>query len=266
MTTVLRYIGCKRLNLADDTRFNIDTYCEPFSGGFTTGFILLAQGFKGTCVLNDINESLIKFWTTLRDFPDELYKLCDALFKVMSNEQYVDDKKQILYRYITQGDELEQVAARYVYLESKKLKGVCFSQTGMRLSIEDFRYFSELLKRCVIMNSSYEDVLCQCDSVHTYFLIDPPYDIGAVEYYYGEGTVFFYHRGLRDAVQALQGKWLVTYNDSEYIRELYQGFNCTRVERRYFNNVYGELYISNYDYKHVLYNKKALPRMKVGGV
>jgi len=51
-----------------------------------------------------------------------------------------------------------------------------------------------------------------------------------------------------------QGKWLVSYNDCEFIRELYKDFNIEAVSRinnlaqRYDNGCeYAEVLISNYD-------------------
>jgi DNA adenine methylase len=62
------------------------------------------------------------------------------------------------------------------------------------------------------------------------------------------------HTRLRDTLAACQGKWLVSYNDCEFIRELYQGFCIESVSRlnnlaqRYDNGCeYAEVLISNYD-------------------
>ncbi|MPL76150.1 hypothetical protein SDC9_21995 [bioreactor metagenome] len=62
------------------------------------------------------------------------------------------------------------------------------------------------------------------------------------------------HVRLRDTLAGCQGKWLVSYNDCEFIRELYQDFSIKAVSRinnlaqRYENgSEYAEVLISNYD-------------------
>lgn len=62
------------------------------------------------------------------------------------------------------------------------------------------------------------------------------------------------HARLRDTLVTCQGKWLVSYNDCEFIRELYKDFNIEAVSRinnlaqRYNNGCeYAEVLISNYD-------------------
>lgn len=61
-------------------------------------------------------------------------------------------------------------------------------------------------------------------------------------------------RRLRDTLKGCQGKFLVSYNDCEFIRELYQDFRIEAVNRlnnlaqRYDNGCeYAEVLISNYD-------------------
>ena len=62
------------------------------------------------------------------------------------------------------------------------------------------------------------------------------------------------HQRLRDALADCMGKWMVSYNDCEFIRELYQDFRIESVSR--LNNLaqrydsgceYAEVLISNYD-------------------
>lgn len=62
------------------------------------------------------------------------------------------------------------------------------------------------------------------------------------------------HVRLRDVLGGIQGKWLLSYNDCAYIRELYEGYQIETVKR--LNNLaqrynqgeeYAEVFISNYD-------------------
>lgn len=62
------------------------------------------------------------------------------------------------------------------------------------------------------------------------------------------------HYRLRDTLASCLGKWMVSYNDCEFIRELYKDFNIEAVSRinnlaqRYDNGCeYAEVLVSNYD-------------------
>lgn len=93
-------------------------------------------------------------------------------------------------------------------------------------------------------------------SVHTPVDIycNPPYSMTAGHY-----AVEFKrsdHKRLRDKLAASRGKWMVSYNDCEFIRELYSGYYITSVTR--INNLaqrydggceYPEVIITNYDPK-----------------
>ena len=86
------------------------------------------------------------------------------------------------------------------------------------------------------------------------YYCDPPY-------YETEGhyAVVFRkedHKRLRDTLKSCKGKWMVSYNDCEYIWELYAGFHILSVTR--INNLaqrydggceYPEVIITNYDPK-----------------
>ncbi len=56
------------------------------------------------------------------------------------------------------------------------------------------------------------------------------------------------HIRLRDTLSAIKGKFLLSYNDDKFIRELYKGVKIEAVERQ--NNIAGgrfkELIITNY--------------------
>jgi DNA adenine methylase len=106
----------------------------------------------------------------------------------------------------------------------------------------------------VIENKDFEALIRQYDRPDAFFYCDPPYfeteDHYAVEFKKED------HVRLRDTLVKCEGNWLVSYNDCEYIRELYKDFNIESVTR--INNLaqrydagceYVELLISSYDTK-----------------
>lgn len=108
------------------------------------------------------------------------------------------------------------------------------------------------LSDTVIENKDFEALIRQYDRESAFIYCDPPYymteDHYAVEFPKQD------HVRLRDALAACRGKWMVSYNDCAYIRELYRDYHITAVTRinnlaqRYDNGCeYPELIITNYD-------------------
>lgn len=115
---------------------------------------------------------------------------------------------------------------------------------------------SHRLSETVIENKDFEALIRQYDRDSAFFYCDPPY-------YETEGhyEVVFRkedHMRLRDTLKACRGKWMVSYNDCEFIRELYDGYYITAVTR--LNNLaqryeggceFPEVIITNYDPKEM---------------
>ncbi len=111
---------------------------------------------------------------------------------------------------------------------------------------------SRRLADTVVENKDFEALIRQYDRDHAFFYCDPPY-------YETEGhyAVVFRkddHVRLRDTLAESQGKWMVSYNDCDYIRDLYQDFHIigtTRINnlaQRYDGGCeFPELIITNYD-------------------
>lgn len=115
---------------------------------------------------------------------------------------------------------------------------------------------SHRLSETVIENKDFEALVRQYDRDNAFFYCDPPY-------YETEGhyEVVFRkedHMRLRDTLKACRGKWMVSYNDCDFIRELYDGYYITAVTR--LNNLaqryeggceFPEVIITNYDPKEM---------------
>ena len=111
---------------------------------------------------------------------------------------------------------------------------------------------SRRLANTVVENKDFEALIRQYDRDGAFFYCDPPY-------YETEGhyAVVFRkedHARLRDTLAACRGKWMVSYNDCEFIRDLYAGYTITAVTR--INNLaqrydggceFPEVIITNYD-------------------
>ena len=88
------------------------------------------------------------------------------------------------------------------------------------------------LARVYVENVPYQKMIRKADREHTFFYIDPPYY--GFEDYYGKGVFDrkdFEH--LKDILSQIKGKFLMSINDTEEIRELFKSFKLERVKTVY---------------------------------
>lgn len=108
---------------------------------------------------------------------------------------------------------------------------------------------SNRLKKVVIENVDFAQLLKTYDRDDALFYLDPPY-YNAENYY--QGFKKEDHQRLKESVSQIKGKFLLSYNDCENIREMYKEYKIIEVERQ--DNIttkrgsrrYKELIIKNY--------------------
>ena len=137
-------------------------------------------------------------------------------------------------------------------LTSTKIKGRILSTDSERVVL-----LSTILNNALITNQDYQKVIeKEGDSV--FIFLDPPYYSATKSALYGKnGNLHkvFDHKRLADTLKKSNHKWLITYDDSEYIKELYSFANITQWNLTYGmrnvdksgNQIGKELFISNYN-------------------
>ncbi len=106
------------------------------------------------------------------------------------------------------------------------------------------------LKNTYVENLSFEKIIDKYDREHTCFFADPPYvELAGYSNEFGEKE----HILLKDKLVELKGKFILTINDHEKVREWYKQFNLKEVEVNYSvsreqkaRGRYKELIITNY--------------------
>jgi DNA adenine methylase len=232
-----------------------ERYIEVFGGG---GWIMFAKppgnDFE---VYNDFNGLLVNLYRCVRDKPR---KLMAELQYVLNSREDFELVRNTLARDSSASD--VQKAAwfyqliRYSYASS--LDSFGSQPHDMRANFPLIEQAHRRLAKVVVENKDFEKLIRQYDRPVSFFYCDPPYH--ATESYYknvGEdGFTEKDHIRLRDALMGIQGKFLLSYNDDEFIRELYdapgiQLFSTTRInniKQRYDPNAqFAELLIGNYD-------------------
>ncbi|MPM90791.1 hypothetical protein SDC9_137913 [bioreactor metagenome] len=150
-----------------------------------------------------------------------------------------------------------QRAARYLYLIRVSYGAKITSFGGKNRDIADVKslyLIRERLAKVLIENKSFADLIQLHDGEGTLFYCDPPYH--KTEKYYDTGNFVFddgQHRALKELLSNIKGRFILSYNDDEFIRELYKNFYIEEVQRSNnlsmrsgANKVYKELIIKNY--------------------
>ena len=112
--------------------------------------------------------------------------------------------------------------------------------------------FIDVSKRIELNNLSYEEIIGKYDSKDTFFFFDPPYYMNKTDGYYRANCEYFYHKEFAERVKQIKGKFLITYNISDYISEL---FNEYRQDSYTANKYKKTLYIRNFDIDENIWSK-----------
>jgi DNA adenine methylase len=83
--------------------------------------------------------------------------------------------------------------------------------------------YKEYLKGVSLETKDYANIIKQHDGADTFFFIDPPYENTSSSLGYAEDKGFDFQR-LRETLEKVKGKFLMTLNDSPNIRKIFQQF------------------------------------------
>lgn len=238
-------------------------YREPFIGGGSVLFAL--YGDFGTSVsnywINDLNYDLYCFWKIARDCNDELVD------KIRHLKNKIPDGRE-LYHYLRQPENMRtdfDLAVRFFIMNRITFSGVVdsggysaqsFNGRFTESSIERLSFIDAVLQDVEISHGDYVELL-EAPGDDVFIFLDPPYYTATNSRLYGvkgELHTGFDHERFAADMQACKHKWLITYDDSDYIRELFDFADIVPWNLQYGMNNYKqdtaakgkELFIKNY--------------------
>lgn len=224
-----------------------DRYIEVFGGA---GWVLFAKDRHAKLeVYNDADGHLVNLYRCIKHHCSEFQR--ELEFVLNSRELFFDSLQQLNTRGMTD----IQRAARYytVIRTSYGADRRTFGMRGRNISkmMEALPEIQERLSCVVIENRDFEAIIKAYDRSNALFYLDPPY-YGA-EKHYDHGFAEADHIRLHASLNDIRGRFVLSYNDSDFVRMLYEGYRIKAVER--LNNLtakhtagekYGELIIRNY--------------------
>ena len=269
----LRYPGGKSRALKQilpHVPLNISEFREPFVGGGSVFFAIrsLFQDRIKSYWINDLNYDLYCFWKEVRDSTPNLVATLRkthitttdgrALFaELTAAKDLLSQNQKALSEF--------QRAVRFFILNRITFSGIVdsggYSQSAYEKrftdsSIERVKNISPYLSGAKITNGDYTEVLCQ-DGEDVFIFLDPPYWKATESKLYGvRGTLHtaFDHAQFAENMRKCPHKWLITYDDSPVIRELFDFAEIQEWTLQYGMNNYrktsaakgNELFIKNY--------------------
>lgn len=251
--STLKSIGMKKyldilpeLERVKEQGINITTYCEPFAGSFNVGLKVGGYGLGLKLVLNDLDSFIYDYWICIKENPKKMYDRIVNLSDKLNNTDENDEILHILAVNKHSSNKFDRAAFKWVLSRFLGTKGLIVRELKYKDLDFNIECNSLSLSGADILNLDYIEVFEKYDSEETFFLLDPPYYIPRVGGYYSCESEFFYHKEFSDYVKKLKGKWLLTYNNSDYIKELFKEYNQESIKIDMFGLDYSELYIRNY--------------------
>ena len=201
--------------------------CSPFLGGAS---VELACTLKMEVKGYDIFGPLVCFWQELIKNPNQLAD-CVARYYPLSRNKFYDLQKH----YVSLSNKLERAAAFYV-LNRSSYSGTTLSggispghPRFTRSSIERLRNFK--VNNFEIECTDFRNAIAK--NTDAFLYLDPPYANRQSLYgLKGDTHRGFDHQTLADILHQ-RGRWIMSYNDCQLIRELYEDYPILSIDWSY---------------------------------
>jgi DNA adenine methylase len=244
----LRYPGgktraCKILDEIVSQHFDIsafDRIISPFFGGGSFEFYMQNK-YHLRIIANDKFSPLANFWRTCKIYRGELVVELEKKIDRISKTEFLEYRAQIMQ----ETQQLEQ-SVMYFIINRCSFSGATlsggFSQDASknRFTWSSIQKIAQLeLQEFEIANQDFTDFLAQLEQFPRDLLfLDPPYYLDKGSKLYGKSGDMhegFPHEVLFRIIENRQN-WIMTYNDCEYIRDLYKDFLIISAEWSYGMN------------------------------
>lgn len=221
---------------------NMHNFVEPFAGGASVGLSLLLSGTVKQLYLNDLDFGVYSLFTTIKNNPEYLIRKIETFMP--TSEEYLKSKQIILKNYADCS--VEDAAWHLLVVNRLAFSGIskanCMSNPACRWNsktlvkrINNIARFSDHIQvynldACELIEELYW-------KPDTTIFIDPPYVVKGkdlyMEYYRKED-----HEQLAFLLENLYkgmpgADLLITYDECEYLKELYNFPDIEELERQY---------------------------------
>jgi DNA adenine methylase len=212
-------------------------YAEPYAGGAGLALKLLFNEFVNKIYINDLDLSIYNFWNTVLNSNQQFCEWIENVDVSINNWKHYKEVLKNSNHY----SEFEIAKATF-FLNRTNISGVIkggpiggYNQNG-KFKIDARFNKSDLVKRIKrIHNFKNRIILTKIDGIkfikkinaikeNMFIYIDPPYVQKGADLYMN-----FYkindHYNLAKNIDKINKKWLISYDNNDYILKLYQHYN-----------------------------------------
>jgi DNA adenine methylase len=231
MDSVLNWVGGKSLSAEKIVKLmpDHDCYVEVFGGAL---WIYFRKSPSKVEVVNDINGELINFYRCVQRKHKEFLERTH--YEMYSRELYYEYLNDFYSGKHKELDDVERAFRFYCLIKEAfgaKFGGGWGYSSARNMATAFFNEFlgfdaiNERLKNTQIDNRDFEEIINGYDGERTLFYVDPPYCGSANDLYYFKcvDTSFsmWDHQRLYMALKNIKGKFILTVDDCEWVRERY---------------------------------------------
>lgn len=234
---------------------------EPFLGGASV-FLYLKQKYPNRKYwINDLYFELYIFW---QEMQLNSHKVILQIYEFSKMFETGKELHSYLLENMESFNNIQKAASFFIFnritFSGTTLSGgyseQAFKGRFTETSIKRLLNLDKLLFNTQITNLDYEDVV-NSKGDNVFIFLDPPYFSATKSALYGKnGNMHkgFDHQRFADTMKNCNHKWLITYDDSPYIRDLFSFANIMSWDLTYgmrnvnenSNQIGKELFISNY--------------------
>lgn len=223
------------------------TYIEPFAGGAGVALMLLMEGYVDDIVINDYDKAIYSVWRAIIHEPENLVD------RILQTSVNIDEWKKQKEIYVKQNKKYSlDLAFATFFLNRTNRSGILkggpiggFEQTG-NYGI-DARYNAEKLVERIRAIAKYKrhikvynkEIVSFIKNVLPYYgqnsltYFDPPYFNKGPELYKNFFDKEDHTKIARLILNGVQGNWIITYDDTPEIIELYKQQCIRRYDLNY---------------------------------
>ena len=224
-------------------------YIEPFAGGCGLALMLLKNNIVSGLILNDIDKSIYCFWKSIIKYNAEF---CEMIEKttisleereiqklIQNNKENINKRKK---------EDILKLGFSTFYLNRVNRSGIIkagviggLDQTGnykmdcrfnKKTLIEKIKEIGKYKDKIKFYNLDAIKFLDRIKKKNTFIFFDPPYYKKGKELYtnfYGAED----HKELANKIFSLRNDWIVTYDNVQEIKELYQNYRQNEFDISY---------------------------------
>jgi len=192
------------------------TFVEPFVGAGNI-FFKVEQEEGKKYVINDKDSSVIKIYRGVKKHPEA--------FVISSPTR--EEFKHILKK--SNKTDVEEYTLLKMSFFSKGTSWIDKPVTNPERQLKKLQEVSKLLSNATILNENFATVIRHYDSPSTFFYLDPPYESTEQKDYKDYVTP----EEVYDAVKSIKGRFLLSYNKSAKIIDVFKKFKIREIQTAY---------------------------------